>query len=428
MIHKEKNEAHYNMTTSKALSPTGKTTVTKELALELAQRVQRIKPSPTLAISAQADELQAAGKPIINLSVGEPDFDTPEHIKEAGIEAIKAGHTRYTAVDGIKELKMAVANKFARENNLNYELNQILVSSGAKHSIYNLLTAVLNSGDEVIIPAPYWVSYPDMVKLTDGEPVIVKTDGAQQFKMTASQLSAAITNRTRVVILNSPSNPTGMAYTSDELRALGDVILQHPGIVVVSDDIYEHNIWNNTPFANIVNACPELYERTIVINGVSKSYAMTGWRIGYAAGPAKIIAAMKKAQSQSTSNPTSISQYAAVAALNGDQSCIREMTKAYKERHDFMYSELQKIEGIKCMPSDGTFYTFPCIEGLYNKDKNITNDLEFAEYLLTEAELAIVPGSAFGAPGYIRMCYTTSMDKLIEAMKRFHVAIAKLKS
>lgn len=413
---------------TKTLSPTGKATMTKDLALELAQRVQRIKPSPTLAISTQAEELQAAGKPIINLSVGEPDFDTPEHIKNAAITAIQEGHTKYTAVDGIKGLKMAIAEKFARENKLNYELNQIVVSCGAKHSLYNLLTTVINPGDEVIIPAPYWVSYPDMVKLTDGEPVIVKTEFSQQFKMTAAQLSAAITNKTRVIILNSPSNPTGMTYTSEELRALGDVILQHPGIIVVSDDIYEHHLWNNTPFTNIVNACPELYERTIVINGVSKSYAMTGWRIGYAAGPVKIIGAMKKAQSQSTSNPTSISQYAAMAALNGDQHCVGMMTKAYKERHDFVYGELSKIKGIKCMPSDGTFYTFPSIEGLYNKDKGITNDLEFSEYLLNEAELAIVPGSAFGAPGYIRLCYTISMENLIEAMKRLHTAIEKLLS
>ncbi|MFZ2316036.1 MAG: pyridoxal phosphate-dependent aminotransferase [Gammaproteobacteria bacterium] len=398
----------------------------KDLALELAQRVQRIKPSPTLAVSARAEELQAAGKNIINLSVGEPDFDTPEHIKAAGIKAIKDGHTRYTAVDGIKPLKQAVINKFLHENNLKYELNQILVSCGAKHSLFNLFSAVLNAGDEVIIPAPYWVSYPDMVKLADGEPVIVKADFNQYFKINAGQLESAITSKTRVVILNSPSNPTGVAYSLEELKALGDVILRHPNIIVVTDDIYEKNIWGDTPFANIVNACPELYDRCIVINGVSKTYAMTGWRIGYAAGPAKVIAAMKKAQSQSTSNPTSISQYAALAALEGDQSCATIMTQAYKERHDYLVGELQSIEGIKCIPSNGTFYTFPSVEGLFNKEKGITNDLEFAEFLLTKAEIAVVPGSAFGAPGHIRLCYTTSMDNLVEAVKRIKAALATL--
>lgn len=400
--------------------------MTKELTQELAQRVQRIKPSPTLAISAQAEELQAAGKPIINLSVGEPDFDTPEHIKAAAIKAIQAGHTKYTAVDGILPLKQAIIAKFARENHLTYALNQVLVSSGAKHSIYNLFSAVLNPGDEVIIPAPYWVSYPDMVKLTDGNPVIVDTTFAHQFKLTAAELEAAITEKTRIVILNSPSNPTGMAYTANELKALGEVILRHPRIIVASDDIYEHNLWNHTPFTNIVNACPALYDRCIVINGVSKSYAMTGWRIGYAAGPAVIIAAMKKAQSQSTSNASSVSQYAALAALEGDQSCVSMMTKAYKERHDFVLAELQKMPGIKCTPSDGTFYTFPSITGLLNKDSGLTNDLEFAKFLLDKADLAIVPGSAFGMPGHIRICYTVSMQNLREAMQRLHKVITTL--
>jgi aspartate aminotransferase len=415
------------MKASKTLPATGGTlTMTKDLAQELAQRVQRIKPSPTLAVSARAEELQAEGKPIINLSVGEPDFDTPEHIKEAAVKAVQDGHTKYTAVDGTKGLKQAIIDKFKRENKLNYELNQILVSCGAKHSIYNLLSAILNPGDEVIIPAPYWVSYPDMVKLSDGNPVIVKTDFAQHFKMTPAQLNAAITENTRVVILNSPSNPTGIGYSADELKALGEVILRHPGVIVASDDIYEHTIWNNKPFTNILNACPELYERCIVINGVSKAYAMTGWRIGYAAGPAKIIAAMKKAQSQSTSNPASISQYAALAALEGDQSCIETMTKAYKERHDFLVAELQKIQGVKCLPSDGTFYTFPSVEGLFNKDKGITNDIEFAEFLLNKAELAIIPGSAFGAPGHIRISYATSMKNVVDAVERLKLAVKEL--
>lgn len=389
----------------------------------LADRVQRIKPSPTLAVSARADELIAAGKKIINLSVGEPDFDTPEHIQQAAIKAIPKA-SRYTAVDGIKPLREAIVKKFERDNQLTYQLNQILVSCGAKHSIFNLLAAVLDQGDEVIIPSPYWVSYPDMVKLCDGTPVIVTTEFKDHFKLTAQQLAAAITPKTKMIILNSPSNPTGIAYTKAELRALGDVILRHPNIIVASDDIYEKNIWNNTPFANILNACPALYDRTVVINGVSKTYAMTGWRIGYAAGPVKLIAAMKKAQSQSTSNPTNISQHAALAAIEGDQRCVENMTKAYKERHDYLVSELQKIRGFQCVPSDGTFYTFPSVVGLFNKD--ITNDMEFAEFLLNEAELAVIPGSAFGAPGHIRICYTTSMENLQEAVARIQKAVAKL--
>ena len=397
-----------------------------ELALSLAQRVQRIKPSPTLAVSARADELMAEGKPIINLSVGEPDFDTPEHIKEAAIKAFRDGQTKYTAVDGTKSLKQAIVDKFQRENHLNYELNQILVSCGAKHSIFNLLESVLNTGDEVIIPAPFWVSYPDMVKLADGEPVIVKTDFAQQFKMTPAQLNGAITDKTRVVILNSPSNPTGVGYSKAELAALGEVILQHPNLIVITDDIYEHTLWNHTPCANIVKATPELYDRTIVINGVSKSYAMTGWRIGYAAGPAKIIAAMKKIQSQSTSNPTSIAQYAAEAALKGDQACIKAMTKAYRERHDYVLKTLETIPGMKALPSDGTFYTFPSVEALLTKRPEINSDLALAEYLLTEANVAVIPGSAFGGPGHLRMSYATSMHNLETALSRIKAALAKL--
>ncbi len=394
--------------------------------LTLAERVNRIQASPTLAISARAEELQAAGKKIINLSVGEPDFDTPEHIKQAAIKAMSDGRTKYTAVDGIVQLRKAIVNKFARENNLQYQLNQILVSSGAKHSIYNLLSAILNPGNEVIFAAPYWVSYPDMVLLADGKPVILPTDVEHHFKMSPAQLEAAMTEQTRLIILNSPSNPTGIAYSFDELKKLGEVILRHPNVLVATDDMYEHNQWNHTPFANIVNACPNLYERAIVINGVSKTYAMTGWRIGYAAGPAPLIAAMKKTQSQSTSNPTSIAQYAALAALEGDQHCVTVMTKAYKERHDYVVSQLQTMPGVKCIPSDGTFYTFPCIKELLNKKPTITNDLEFAEYLLNEAEIAIVPGSAFGAPGYIRMCFTTSMENLKMAMERLRKAIEKL--
>jgi aspartate aminotransferase len=393
---------------------------------ELSSRVMRIKPSPTLSVSARADELKAAGKSIINLSVGEPDFDTPAHIKEAAIKALNDGHTKYTAVDGIKPLKQAIVDKFSRENSLNYALNQIIVSCGAKHSFYNFFSAVLNAEDEVIIPAPYWVSYPDMVKLLDGVPVIVYAGLEQQFKITPAQLSAAITPKTRVVLLNSPSNPTGVAYTAKELRALGEVLLQHPKILVVSDDIYEHTLWNNKPFSNILMACPELYERCFIINGVAKAYAMTGWRIGYTAGPANVISAMTKVQSQSTSNPNSIAQYATVAALNGDQSGIAVMTNAYKARHDFVIGELQKMPGIKVLPCDGTFYAFPCADEVIAKSLGIGNDIELAEYLLNEAGIALVPGSAFGAPGFLRISYATSMENLQNAMERMHTALAKL--
>lgn len=399
----------------------------KDLALELAQRVQRIKPSATLVVSNRAQELQEAGQDIISLSIGEPDFDTPDHIKEAAIQAIRDGQTKYTAVEGIKPLRQAIIEKFERENNLRYAMDQIIVSCGAKHSLYNALSAIINPGDEVIILAPYWVSYPDMVKLCDGTPVIVKADIEHDFKVTPAQLNAAITSKTRAVIINSPSNPTGMTYDENELKALGEVILKAPGIIVLSDDIYEHHLWKNRPFKNIVNACPELYDRTIVMNSVSKTYAMTGWRIGYVGGPAKIVGAMKKAQSQSTSSPTTVSQYASLAALKGDQACVGEMTRAYKERHDFLFAELQTMPGIKCLPSDGTFYSFPSVEGLLKTNPAITNDLEFSEYLLTEAGVAVIPGAASGAPGYIRLCYTIDLDTLADAVKRIRKAIDKLK-
>ncbi|HSW69387.1 MAG TPA: pyridoxal phosphate-dependent aminotransferase [Gammaproteobacteria bacterium] len=393
---------------------------------ELAARVQRIKPSPTLAVSARADELMTAGKNIISLSVGEPDFDTPDFIKEAAIKAIRNGMTKYTAVDGTAGLKKAIINKFERDNQLKYEPAQILVSCGAKHSLYNLFAALLNEGDEVIIPAPFWVSYPDMVKLMDAVPVIIKADLQQNFKITPAQLETAMTPQTRLVIFNSPSNPTGVAYTADELKALGKVLLKYPHVMVVTDDIYEHTLWNPASFVNILMVCPELYERCVVVNGVSKAYAMTGWRIGYAAGPAKLIAAMKKIQSQSTSNPASISQAAAQAALDGDQSCITTMTRAYKERHDYIVAELQKMPGVKVQAGDGTFYSFPSIEGVIEKSSGINNDIDVAEYLLNEAGIALVPGSAFGAPGYLRISYATSMEKIKDAMQRMRTAIENL--
>ncbi len=389
---------------------------------ELAARVQRVKPSPTLAVAARADELIAAGKNIISLSVGEPDFDTPDFIKNVAIQAIQKGFTKYTAVDGISSLKKAIIQKFSRDNQLKYELSQVLVSDGAKHSLYNLFAAVLNPEDEVIIPAPFWVSYPDMAKLMDAVPVMITAGIEQKFKITPQQLSDAITSKTKLVVLNSPSNPSGMSYTHAELKALAAVLLKYPDILIVSDDIYEHTLWSSEPFSNIVMACPALYERTIIVNGVSKAYAMTGWRIGYAAGDAKIISAMKKIQSQSTSNPASISQYAAEAALNGDQSCIQIMTRAYKERHDFILNELQKISEINCIPCDGTFYLFPCVEKLIKK-LNLKDDIEFSDFLLDKAGIAVVPGSAFGLQGYIRLSYATSMEKIKEAMQRLHQAV-----
>lgn len=393
---------------------------------DLAQRVQRIKPSPTLAVSAKADELIADGKNVINLSLGEPDFDTPDFIKEAAIKAIRDGLTKYTAVDGTPSLKKAIINKFARDNQLVYKPDQIIVSCGAKHSLFNLFAALLNSGDEVIIPAPYWVSYPDIAKLTDAIPVIIKADVTERFKITPAQLEAAITPKTRLVVLNSPSNPTGVTYTATELKGLAEVLLRYPTITIATDDIYEHTLWTKAPFANILMVEPQLYDQCVVINGASKTYAMTGWRIGYAAGPSKLIAAMKKIQSQSTSNPCSISQYAVEAGLNADQSFIKTMVNAYKERHDYILSEFKKITGITCQPSDGTFYTFPSMEAIITQSKSISNDVELAEYLLNTAEIAVIPGSAFGAPGCVRISYATSLSNVKEAMQRLAIALNKL--
>lgn len=382
--------------------------------MELAKRVQRIKPSPTLAVAARANQLKAAGKDIINLGVGEPDFDTPEHVKEAAIKAIKEGFTKYTAVDGIPALKQAISDKFQKENQLSYTPAQILVSCGCKQSFYNLAQALLNKGDEVLIPAPYWVSYPDMVLLADGKPVIMPTDFTQGFKITPAQLQAVITPKTRLLVLNSPSNPTGIAYSTKELHAIAKVLLKHPHVMVVSDDIYERILWSQG-FSNILNACPELYERTVVLNGVSKTYAMTGWRIGYAAGPKGLITAMTNIQSQSTSNPTSIAQVAAVAALNGEQDCVTEMVKAYQSRHLYLHQALQAMPGVKVHPADGTFYSFPDISGALLEGED---DLQFAEKLLNDTGIALVPGSAFGSPGCIRLSFATSQANLEKAMQR----------
>ncbi len=385
--------------------------------IKLSARVQAVKPSATLAITARAKALRAAGKDVIGLGAGEPDFDTPDHIKQAAIRAIQEGFTKYTAVDGTPELKAAIQEKFQRENGLRYELDQILVSCGGKQSFYNLAQALLNPGDEVVIPTPYWVSYPDMVLLAGAAPVLVQTNAAQRFKIAPNQLRAAMTKSTKLVVLNSPSNPTGMAYNREELEALGAVLRDYPRAIIATDDMYEHIRWSDSPFVNILNACPDLAPRTLVLNGVSKAYSMTGWRIGYAAGPKAIIQAMKKVQSQSTSNPTSISQVAAQAALEGPQDCIATMLKAFRERHDFVVERLNQIPGIECLPTDGTFYVFPQVRGLIER-LPVTNDLELAEHLIEEAGVALVPGSAFGSGGYVRISIATSRQNLEQALDR----------
>lgn len=393
------------------------------MEIKLSHRVQQVKPSPTLAITAQAQALRAEGKDIIGLGAGEPDFDTPDPIKEAAIKAIEQGFTKYTAVDGTAELKSAIIAKFKRDNQLDYQPSQILVSSGGKQSFYNMAQALLNAGDEVIIPAPYWVSYPDMVLLADGVPVIVQAGIEQQFKISPEQLEAAITDKTRLIVLNTPSNPTGVAYTRAELVALGEVMLKHPNIIIATDDMYEHILWGDEPFCNIVMAVPELYDRTMVLNGVSKAYSMTGWRIGYCGGPEPLIKAMKKIQSQSTSNPTSISQVAATEALNGDQSCITEMLMAFKERHDYVVATLNAIPGITCLPSQGAFYSFADMREVIVHLDGVEDDLQLAEYLINEAGVALVPGSAFGQPGYMRLSFATSMENLQLALQRIAKAV-----
>ena len=397
--------------------------------MELSKRVQAIKPSPTLAVTARAAKLKAEGKDIIGLGAGEPDFDTPQHIKDAAIAAINKGFTKYTAVGGTPSLKQAVIAKFKRDNGLDYTAKQILVSCGGKQSFFNLALAVINPGDEVIIPAPYWVSYPDIVLIAEGKPVIVHAGIEQGFKMTPAQLEAAITSKTRMVVINSPSNPSGAVYTLADLQALGAVLRKHPQVLISTDDMYEHIALTDAKFVNILNACPDLYPRTMVLNGVSKSYAMTGWRIGYAGGPEHIITAMENVQSQSTSNPTSISQVAAEAALNGDQGCIAPMLKAFRERHVFVVNALNKIPGVKCIMAGGAFYAFPdvrpAIAKLHQRGTiKAATDVALAEYLLESGGVAVVPGSAFGSEGYIRLSFATSMDNLQKAMERLAKALA----
>jgi len=392
--------------------------------IKLSDRIKKVKPSSTLAVAAKAAELRAEGKDIVGLGTGEPDFDTPDFIKEAAILAIKGGATKYTAVDGTPSLKQAIINKFKKDNNFDYQANQILVSCGGKQSFFNLCQALLNDGDEVIIPAPYWVSYPDMALLAGGVPIIIDTHIDNQLKITPEQLQAAITPKTRLFVINSPSNPTGVAYSHSELEALAKVLLKFPEVLIATDDMYEYIIWTDAPFVNILNACPELYDRCIVLNGVSKAYAMTGWRIGYAAGPAALIAAMKKVQSQSTSNPAAVSQAAAEAALTGDQSCIQVMLTEFKKRHDYVVAALNDIKGIRCLESDGTFYAFPDVSELINK-AGCQDDADLAEYLIKEVGLALVPGSAFGAVGHLRLSYAASMDTLEDAISRLKTVADK---
>lgn len=391
------------------------------MSLPISSRLQRIKPSPTVALTGRVAQLKAQGKDIVSLGAGEPDFDTPKHIREAGIEAIDKGVTRYTPLEGTAELKDAIVAKFQRENGLTYTRRQILVSSGGKQSLFNLSMALIDAGDEAIVPAPYWVSYPEMVSLADGTPVIVSAGPEHRYKITAAQLEAAITPRTRLLFLNSPNNPTGAAYTRTELRALGEVVMKHPRIVVCTDDMYEHIYWADEPFVSFAAVCPELYDRTITVNGVSKAYAMTGWRIGYCGGPEELIAAMAAVQSQSTSNPSSIAQYASVAALNGDQSCVREMNRHYKERHDFLVNGLNALPGVSCLRGAGTFYAFANVTAAI-RNLGLPDDLAFAEHLLT-AGVAVVPGSAFGAPGHMRLSFACSMETLDEALKRIGKAL-----
>ena len=397
--------------------------------MSVAKRMGLIKESPTLAISAKAIKMKKAGLDVIALSAGEPDFDTPEHIKAAAIKAIQDGKTKYTASGGTIELKEAIVNKFLRENNLNYTVNQVLVSAGGKHSIFNALQALLSDGDEVIIPAPYWVSYPDMVLLCGGNPVTITCTVADNYKLSADKLKQAITPKTKAIFLNSPSNPTGMVYTASELKALADVLVNYPNIYIITDDIYEHILFADTPFVNILNVEPKLYNQVIVINGVSKAYAMTGWRIGFAAcGDASIIKAMDTVQSQSTSNPCSIAQAAAVAALTGGLDALKPMRKAFIERHIHVIARLNKINGIKTLPAQGAFYSFfdcgNAIENMYAAGKIAAKtDLAFADYLLDKFLVAAVPGSAFGLDNHMRISFATSLDELNRALDRMEQAL-----
>jgi len=385
--------------------------------------MSRVMPSATSAVLGLAAALREAGKDVISLGAGEPDFDTPEHIKAAAVKAIADGHTKYTAIDGTSQLKTSIQKKFERDNSLHYEHDQILVSCGAKHTLFNACMAILSDGDEAIVPAPYWVSYPDMVRVAEGTPVIIDTGLEDGFKITPDSLRAAITDKTRLLFLNSPSNPTGSCYTRAELAALGEVLLQHPQIVVLADDIYEHIHWADEPFCSLATACPDLYEQVVTINGVSKCYAMTGWRVGYAGGPAAVIKAMKTIQSQITSNPCSVSQVAAAAALDGDQSCIGEMLQSYKARSDYIVDALNDIPGFECREGEGAFYAFPRVTDAI-QENGLADDTELVKKVLEASDVVMVPGTPFGAPGYVRISFACSIEELKRAADRIRSALA----
>ncbi|KPV40093.1 aspartate aminotransferase [Thiohalorhabdus denitrificans] len=393
------------------------------MALRLSDRVQRIQPSPTLAVTARAAELRDQGRDVIGLGAGEPDFTTPEPIRAAAKAAIDGGHTKYTPVDGMASLKRAITAKFRTDNGLEYGSDEVIVSTGGKQVVYNLAQALLQEGDEAVIPAPYWVSYPDIVKLAGAEPATIETDDTAGFKISAYQLDSALNERTRLLILNSPSNPTGALYSEAELEALAEVLRKHPQVVILTDDIYEKILLGSTPFRNILNVAPDLKDRTVVLNGVSKAFAMTGWRIGYAAGPRDLIGAMKKLQSQSTSNPASISQHAALAALESDPELIQPMVEAFRERHNFVSEALNALPYVSCRRAEGAFYLFPSFHSA-TEALGLEDDVALATHLLDQAGVALVPGSAFGAPGYLRLSFATDLDSLKAAMDRIGKVLA----
>lgn len=394
------------------------------MSIRLARRLQRIRPSATVSITAKALALKEQGRDVISLSVGEPDFQPPEHVQAAAIEAVRTGQSKYTAISGSSSMKAAIIEKFRRDNGLDYAPEQILVSNGAKQSCYNACQSLLEAGDEAIVPAPYWVSYPDMVRLTDAEPVIVQTTAEQGFVMRPEPLAAAITPQTRLLIVNSPCNPTGAVYSARDWQAIGEVLREHPRIVVLSDEIYEHIQWAETPFVSLAAACPDLYERTVTVNGLSKAFAMSGWRIGYAAGPVEIIRAMTSIQSQSTTSACSIAQAAAEAALLGDQDCLKTMCRAFEERHALVLERLNGIDGFEAIPGQGAFYLFPRIDAAMAA-KGIADDVSFCERLLDATGVALVPGTAFGAPGHLRISYAASQETLQAALERIEAFVGE---